>query len=136
MKSSIRFSIGSLDFLIPKNYEDYVGSYADIAEAVKKANKENPPSKGRWEAGSLNPKHINFLASLDDLGVMPKNFFDQPIVSGSYWFNWLKEISEAKYRIAFGKPDKEGRETFIYVNPSTPQSFFLTNWPSEVRKDF
>jgi hypothetical protein len=133
MKLPLRFKVGGLDFLIPK---EHIGGYNKMVWEIEKANRENPPSKGEWQAGSLKTWHINLLASLDELGVMPKRFFDRPVVAGSYWFNWANLISDAKYKIGYGRPEKDGGVNYIDVDTGTPQSFFLTNWPSMVGKDF
>lgn len=133
MKRPLRFKVGKYEFLIP---EIHVGGYEKIAEEVEKANKQNPPSWGTWQPGSLNNGHINLLASLDELGVMPKGFFDRPVVSGSFWFNWYKGFSDANYRLGFGRPEKNGRTNFIEVDPSTRHSLFLTNWEKNLKEKY
>ena len=129
MKLPLRFKIGDLEFLIPENYQ---GAYIRMQEAAERADITAPPSKGDWLAGSINPNDILWLSELHDLGVLPNDFFDYPVVSGSFWYNWSKGEAdkETKKVLGYVKPRPESPYRLDNTKYNSLQSFFLTNWAS------
>ncbi len=127
----LRFKVGEREFLIPA---DASGNYEEAAEMTDALlAKGDKPEQGVWLPGGVFLDDMKLISELYDLGVIPGNFFDLPVISGSFWYQWEKNIDGARDNpkfewIARGKPEVNGRYNFIYVVPTDTQRIYFTNW--------
>ncbi len=127
----LRFKVGEREFLIPA---DASGNYQKASEMTDALlEKGDKPEQGVWLPGGVFGEEIRMISQLHDLGVIPENFFELPIIAGSFWYQWEKNIdgindNPKQEWLAFGKPQVNGRQNFIYVDPTQTQRIYFTNW--------
>jgi hypothetical protein len=127
----LRFKVGEREFLIPA---DASGNYQKASEMTDELlEKGDKPEQGVWLPGGVFGEEIILISQLHDLGVIPENFFELPVISGSFWYQWEKNLhgindNPKQEWLAFGKPQANGRQNFIYVDPTQEQRIYFTNW--------
>ena len=133
-KKDLRFAVGEREFFIPAfnvsaNYEEAATMVDEMIEMGIK------PKKGIWLPGSFASREMNILVELKDLGVLSPDFFKRPVLSGSFWYQWDKNIDGWKTNLkqrflAWVLNPVTGNIMGEWVRSDQQQRIFFTNWTS------
>ncbi len=126
----LRFKVGGRDFFIPA---DAAGNYEEAEEMTDALlAKGDKPEQGVWLPGGWS-KDVEILAHLQDLGVLGPDFFSLPVIAGSFWYVWDKNL-DGKSReddaeiLGYVRSPDSGRVFGTYVTAGQRQRLYFTNW--------